>query len=122
MIKILFCLRRLPALTPEAFRRYWLEQHAPLVRRHAATLRIRRYIQNHTFVDPRIAGATEARGSPIEPYDGVAELWWDSIDDIIAAGTTREGRATGRELLADERNFIDLANSPIFYANEQVII
>ena len=31
MIKLTFCLRRLPHLTREEFQTYWREQHAPLV-------------------------------------------------------------------------------------------
>ena len=44
-LKITFCLRRLPALTQTQFLAYWYDNHAPLVRKHAATLRIARYIQ-----------------------------------------------------------------------------
>ena len=32
MIKLTFCLKRKPDLTREKFRKYWLENHAPLVR------------------------------------------------------------------------------------------
>jgi uncharacterized protein (TIGR02118 family) len=122
MIKIMFCLRRLPALSQEAFHRYWLETHAPLVRQHAATLRIRRYVQSHTFTNALIAPALDARGSVLEPFDGVAELWWDSIEDVVAVGNTREGRAAGRTLIEDERNFIDLAQSSLFYTVEYEIV
>ena len=122
MIKLVFCLRRRSELTPAEFRRYWLAEHAELVRRHGAALRIRRYVQSHTVVDQRVAASLAARGSDIEPYDGVAELWWDSVEDVIEAGATKEGRAAGRALLEDERNFIDLANSPIFYSEEHVIV
>jgi uncharacterized protein (TIGR02118 family) len=122
MIKIIFCLRRLSELTPEAFQRYWLEQHAPMVRSYASALNIRRYTQSHTFFDPRLASSADARAPLTEPYDGVAEIWWDSIEQITAAGDTREGRAAGRALLEDERKFIDLSNSPIFFAEEHDII
>jgi uncharacterized protein (TIGR02118 family) len=118
LLKIIFCLRRLPELSLEAFHRHWLEEHAPLVKRHAPTLGIVRYVQSHTCWDPRLAAPIDARGSRIEPYDGVAELWWDSIEDVVRAGSTPEGRRAGRELLSDERRFIDLPNSPIFYARE----
>ena len=47
MIKLTFCLRRRPDLSREAFYDYWLNQHAPLVRRHQSALRMRRYIQLH---------------------------------------------------------------------------
>jgi uncharacterized protein (TIGR02118 family) len=122
VIKIIFCLKRLPTLWLEAFHNYWLEKHAPLVREVAPILRIRRYTESHYFADPRVSPAVEARGSAVGPYDGVAELWWDSVEDIIAAGASPEGRASGRRLLADEKNFIDLANSPLFYSQDHEII
>lgn len=122
MIKMIFCLRRLPHLSREQFQQYWLEQHAPLVREVAPLLRIRRYVQSHSFEDPRISASIEARKGQVEMFDGVAELWWDSVDDIIAVGNTREGRAAGRRLLADEANFIDIPASPLFYSREHVIV
>ena len=122
MIKIVFCVRRLPTLSPDEFYRYWLESHEPLVRRHAATLRIRRYTQGHTFTDPRIDPAVTARGCEVQPYDGVAEVSWDSIEDLVDAGSTPEGRAAGRALLEDERRFIDLPNSSLFYVRENEIV
>jgi uncharacterized protein (TIGR02118 family) len=122
MIKIIMCLRRLPALSPDEFYRYWLEHHGPLVRRHAEALRIRRYTQGHTFTDPRIAPAVDARGCQVPSYDGVAEVYWDSIDDLVAGGSSHEGRAAGRALLEDERRFIDLANSALFYVREHEIV
>lgn len=122
MIKIIFCVRRLPALSPEAFYQYWLENHGPLVRSHSTALRIRRYTQGHTFTDPRIDPAVNARGCQVAAYDGVAEVWWDSVEDLVEAGSSAEGRAAGRELLEDERRFIDLANSSMFYVREHEIV
>ncbi len=59
MIKLVFTLRRREDMTREEFQRYWREQHAPLVKRHADALHIRRYIQVHacdTNLDEAIAG------------------------------------------------------------------
>lgn len=122
MLKIIFCLRRRPGLSIEQFQRYWREDHAELMRRHAAALRIRRYVQSHTSNDPRVAAAFAGRGSEIEPFDGVTEIWWDSIDDVIEAVSTADGRAASDALREDERNFIDLAQSPIFYASENIVV
>src|SRR5262245_66117740 len=105
MVKLVFCCRRLPELTRERFQRYWRETHGPLVRRHAEVLRIRRYVQTHTLDHPMNAFLAHGRGAP-EEFDGIAELWWDSLDDLAAASATDEGRAAARELLEDERRFL----------------
>lgn len=121
MIKLVFCVKRLPSLSREEFQRYWREQHAPLVREAAAALGVRRYVQVHTLTSPVNDGLRRGRGSP-EEYDGVAELWFDSLESLAAAGATPEGRAAGRRLLEDERRFIDLARSPVWAAEEHPVV
>jgi len=121
MVKLVFCVRRRPELTREECQRYWREIHAPLVRSHAEVLRVRRYVQTHTLDTPANEMLQAGRGGP-EGYDGVAELWWDSLDDLVAASSTPAGLAAGAELLEDERKFIDLANSPLWLAEEHEIV
>jgi uncharacterized protein (TIGR02118 family) len=120
MIKLTFCLRRTPGMSREDFQRYWREEHAALVKERAEALGVRRYVQVHTSDLPELHEALRARngGSP-EPYDGVAELWFDSLD---AFGSDDAAQRAGAELLADERNFIDLPNSPMWVAEELEII
>jgi uncharacterized protein (TIGR02118 family) len=122
MIKLVFMVRRRAAITREEFQRYWKEEHAELVKRHAELLRIRRYVQTHardTDLDDALAGS---RGSESHQYDGVAELWWDGIDDLVQAATSEEGQTAQQALLEDERRFIDVANSPIWLGEEIVVI
>ena len=120
MIKIIFCLRRRPGMSFEAFDTYWRENHAPLVASFKEALRIRRYVQS-SRLDNKLAGiAASVRGAPA-PYDGVAELWFETQEDLAAGFETEEGQAAGRTLIEDERNFIDLENSPIFFTEERVI-
>jgi uncharacterized protein (TIGR02118 family) len=121
MVKLVFCLRRLPQLSRAEFQRYWLDRHGPLVRSHAATLGIRRYVQTHTDHAPLGDAVAASRGAP-DAYDGVAELWWDSAEALAAATATPEGAAAGRALLEDERRFIDHAHSPIFLATEHPLV
>ncbi len=121
MIKLSFCLRRLPHLSREEFQRYWFDTHGPLVRKHADALRIQRYVQTHTLLGDAADSLRATRGGP-PGYDGVAELWWNSEEDIAAALTLPGGTEAGRILLEDERKFIDLANSPLFWAREREII
>jgi uncharacterized protein (TIGR02118 family) len=121
MIKLSFCLHRLPHLTRESFQRYWFETHAPLVASHRETLHIRRYVQMHAATTPLNDLIRAGRNAP-EMYDGVAELWWDSLDDMRTASGTSAGQAAGLALLEDERKFIDLARSPLFFGEEKPII
>ena len=121
MIKLTFCLRRRPELSRDEFQRMWREEHAPLVRRHAETLGIRRYVQTHTTTTPFNDALRGSRSAP-EEFDGVAELWWDSLEAAAQAASTPEGAKAAAELLADEQRFIDHANSPLWVAEEHPII
>lgn len=120
MIKLIFCLRRRADMSREQFQTYWREIHAPLVAEVSAALRIRKYVQSHSFDDPRIAGMGSVRGMIDEPYDGVAELYWDSIEDVLVDNAA--ARDAGRRLLEDEAKFIDLPRSPLFWAREHHVI
>jgi uncharacterized protein (TIGR02118 family) len=121
MIKLTFCLRRRSHLSREAFQRYWRDRHGPLMEKHGRALGIVRYVQVHTVADPMGEALGSVRGAP-EPYDGVAEVWWASRAELEAAMTSEEGRAAGRELLADEAGFIDLENSPIWLGEERFTV
>ena len=121
MIKLTFCLVRLPKLTREAFQDYWLTKHAPLVKSHQAVLGIRRYVQLHSADPAASADIRASRGGP-EQYDGVAQLWWDSFDDLAARLVRPDAIEAGRQLLEDEKKFIDLAKSPLWWGEEKVII
>lgn len=121
MIKITFCLRRLPSLSQPAFLDYWYNNHAPLVARHKEVLRIRRYVQLVPADTALSEPMQRARGAP-EAYDGVAELWFESEADLQASRSDPAAAKAGRELLEDEKKFIDLARSPIWFSRERVII
>jgi uncharacterized protein (TIGR02118 family) len=121
MIKLTFCLRRLPSFTLEAFQDYWLNTHAPLVADRAEVLNIVRYQQVHTADLAGLHEAMRARnGGAPEPFDGVAELWWDSLDAMRTE--SESARQASAELLEDERRFIDLRNSPMWIAEEHHIV
>ena len=121
MIKLIFCLRRRPELSRAEFQDYWRNQHAPLVRERAAALGVVRYVQVHTAYDDLNAVLRAGRGGP-EPYDGVAELWFEDRAAMSQALETEAAQKAGAELLADEGKFIDLANSPLWLADEHVVL
>jgi len=117
MIKLSFCLHRLPHLSREDFQLYWHGTHAPLVKKNCGALRIRRYVQCHAVTTELNDLIRAGRNAP-EMYDGVAELWWESFDELQAAMASPEGQVAGLELLEDERKFIDLARSPLWFGSE----
>lgn len=120
MLKLTFCLRRLPSLTLPAFQDYWLNKHGPLVRRLQPALGMARYVQLHRLDNDLADGMCRVRGAP-EPFDGVAELWWESEETYRTARRNPEAREAGRLLLEDEAKFIDLPRSPLWLNREQVI-
>ena len=120
MLKLTFCLRRLPMLSLAEFQDYWLNKHGPLVRSLQPALGMVRYVQLHRLDGDLAEGMRRVRGAP-EPYDGVAELWWESAESFRAAGRTPEAREAGRCLLEDEAKFIDLPRSPLWLNREEAI-
>jgi hypothetical protein len=95
MIKLTFCLARLPHLSREGFQAYWFDTHGPLVRSVQQVLRIRRYVQLHSAAETLSEPLRQQRGGPAG-YDGVAELWWDSWDDLAANAADPAARRRGR--------------------------
>jgi hypothetical protein len=64
MIKLTFCLHRLPHLTRAEFQDYWFNNHAPLVASVRDALKIRRYVQLHSLPDAEDASFAAVRGAP----------------------------------------------------------
>ena len=120
MFKLVYCLARRVDVAPERFHRYWLEQHGPKVRERRAALKARKYIQSHTF-EPELNQLLQDSRGMQPPYDGITEVWWNSVDDLKAALATAEGARAMKELLDDESTFIDFANSRLFCTKEHLI-
>jgi len=118
MIRIVFLLRRNPALSLAEFQRYWREQHGPLVASHAQRIGALRYVQVHRLDDPINERMAQARGGMEPPYDGVAELWWESEAALRSVVATQDGQRASAELVEDEAKFIDLPNSPLWFTYE----
>jgi uncharacterized protein (TIGR02118 family) len=108
MVKLIYCINRLPGMSVADFQRYWRETHAPIA---AAIPGVRRYVQCHVL--PELYDR-----HTVPPYDGAAELWFDDLDAMRAAIRSPEV-AAARE---DERNFIDHARSAVFITEEKPVV
>ena len=119
-IKLVFCCRRRPELSLEEFQRTWLHDHGPLVTRCREHLpQMKRYVQSHLLAGPGTDAVRASRGSG-EPYDGITEVWFDSLE-AMGAFDTQEAIAAGEALLADEDRMLDLPRCSVFRTVEHEI-
>jgi uncharacterized protein (TIGR02118 family) len=106
MIKVVYCISKKAGLTDEEFFRYWQEVHGPI---GARIPRLRRLVQSRRV---------KVAGDKYEPdYDGVVELWFDSVEDLLAARQSEEWKASSE----DEANFINHGKVAYMVAEERVI-
>ena len=115
MIKIVYCLRRKREMSREEFQKYWIETHAEVGKNIPG---VKRYVQAHTLSGEM--AEMMAAGHPAgkaEPFDGVAELWFEEDDLMKLPGA--EGSLAAMQ---DETNFIDFERSVIFLTKEHVIV
>ena len=82
-MKAIILLTRREGDTPEDFRCWWLEEHAPLARRLPG---LQKLVFNLAHGDA--------------PYDGVSELWFDSQAAFDAAYASEIGQQVAADSLA----------------------
>ncbi len=117
MIKFVMCLTRHPDMTREEFKDYWMNKHGPFFMENAGVMRAKKYVQSHTVDTPLNEGLRSSRDM-LPEYDGVAEVWFESEDDLVEAMSSPEGQKLSAALLEDERNFIDHTRSSAFIVKE----
>ena len=117
MIKLIMCLARRQDLTREQFQEYWRNNHGPFFMENASIMRAKRYVQSHTLSSGLNQGMRESRGMMAE-FDGVAEVWFDSEQDLMEAMGSVEMAELGPKLVSDENNFIDHSKSCAFIVEE----
>jgi uncharacterized protein (TIGR02118 family) len=120
MIKLVYCIRKRSDISTEDFYKYWLNNHAPLVKKLASAINAVRYVQSHTTAPELNQSFIENRGLK-KPYDGITEVWWNSLEDMMAGYETKEGQEAGLALAEDEAKFIDFAGSSVFMTEEHEI-
>lgn len=86
MIKSLSLLTRKPGMTVEAFRKVWLEEHAPMVR---SVPEVRRYVLSFPLAEPTRPDVP----TPEVKCDAIAELWFDDMASLKRAGASAAMKA-----------------------------
>ena len=117
MIKLVMCLCRKEGISREQFQDYWLNDHGPFFMENAGAMRSKRYVQSHTISSPMNEGMRSSRGM-MPAFDGVAEVWFESEQDLMEAMGSPEGQKLGMALHEDEKNFIDHSKSSAFIVRE----
>jgi uncharacterized protein (TIGR02118 family) len=106
MIKLVYCITKKASLTDEEFFQYWKNVHGPIGARIPG---LRKLVQSR-----RVIVRGDKRPSD---YDGMAELWFDDVEALVAARQSSEWKAATE----DEDNFIDHSRVAYFVSEECVI-
>ena len=89
-------------MTFDEFQKYYLEQHAPLVKECFPD--IRRYTINFTL----------QRGKEA-PFDAITEISWDNLESIIKLAKSELYK---NRIIADEEKFIDRKSVQVILTEE----
>lgn len=119
LMRLHFALRPLATLAEADARRYWLEEHGPLIRSHSPARGLVAYNQVHRCECPLLSAFIESRGVTAAPFLGHAESWFERP---AGDGLPFEMQAAMAAALDDERKFIDWSESTIRVGKELVFV
>lgn len=94
-----------------------MNKHGPFFMQNADIMGAKKYVQSHTLDTPLNAGLRDSRGM-LPEYDGVAEVWFESVEALMEGMSSPEGQRLGAALLEDEKNFVDHSRSSAFIVEE----
>ncbi|MCL1074084.1 EthD domain-containing protein [Shewanella dokdonensis] len=123
MIKLICIVKRLPELSYEEFLRHWEDNHAKLIKKHAKVLGIKKYTQSSSIDFSEMNyQMVLLRNTTHFDFDGIAELWYSDIESHLSSRKSLDGANALEEIIADEKRFIDLSKSQMWYSSELLII
>ena len=112
MLKLDILIIRRPGTTHEEFVNYWRDTHAPFFASQPIVKRtVRRYVQSRTVTVPA--------GLPANPYDGIAQLWFDDTAGFLAYIQSPNYQEVIR---LDEERFADPTKVQLLFSEETVMI
>ena len=121
MIRISYLMRRLSHLSLAEFQAYWSEKHPRAAPPDAfSTLGVKRYVQVLPLESDARDLVIGPRSGLVEPFDGIAELWVDSLEALERDWSTEKAKEYLQIFFKDEQNFIDWTRSTILVSREIV--
>lgn len=120
MIKLTYLIRKRPDLSEERFAEHW-RKHSERFAAAAGSLGARRYAMNLKCETVCNTCIRTARGLAPPDYDGLLEIWWDSLEDYQSGVGSPPGLAVMDEIIDAERRFVDFSRSTAFFADEKIV-
>lgn len=118
MIRMTIALTRLEHLSSREFQDHWRNEHGKLVRELAETLGIKRYNQAHALAPEQLKNGRYYT----PPYDGLAEVWYESYDDFLSRISSASGKEAAKRLREDEQRFAQIKLSRTWWSEEYEIL
>lgn len=115
MIKLCVLCPRKPDLTLEQFKDHWQQVHGPLF---SSQPEVKQYVKKYV----QVASVGEQVGGdfpPVSIYDGIAEIWFDRMEDIPKVFESDNFKTI---IAQDEAKFIDRENIRWIYATEHPVM
>lgn len=107
MIKLVYCFRKRPDLSDEAFLKYWQTTHTALGTKMPG---IRRLVQSRTVRNDI---------DPFPPaFDAMVEIWFDDWAALTRAQASREWAVS----TDDEPNFVEPGTAAYFITEERTVV
>jgi len=111
MIKMNLFLTKRADLTREQFSEYYEKKHWPLLESIPEVKQFaKRYVQQHNIghVPPGVIAA---------PYDGISEVWFDSVEDLRRVVGTEAWRNI---VYKDNEEFLDTSKTVFMFSEEKI--
>jgi hypothetical protein len=122
LIKMISFQRPARGLSDEEGQRYWLMNHAALVRPYIEAVRCLRYMHAHMIEDPIAHELRAARGKMDDPYMGQCESWWNRLEMTLVMQSAEITKYMQETLFEDEKKYCDHSRSVIMMTKERLFI
>jgi uncharacterized protein (TIGR02118 family) len=110
MVKLLLTLKRRAGMSQQEFKAYRQNVHEPLLLSLPEAQYMRRFVVSYPLAAPEF-------GEP--SYDGVVEVWFDSLQDLHALFFSENFQT---KVDPDHANFLDLTQGGILISEEVVVV